>query len=136
MSGLDFIYLRKTLEMLIARECGDHDSETDICGELDRIWNQLDGKQKVEVNNTVANIALLQNLDDTFKDIREAVSSSLKGLFPDIDTHVERVFITYGDDGDLYYRASLTDADTLTVNQLRELTTTIKEKLGFWVHLE
>jgi len=105
-------------------------------GELDRIWNQLDGQQRVEVNKTVANITLLQNFDDALKDIREAVSSSLKELFPDIDTHVERVFITYGDDGDLYYRASLTDADTFTVNQLRELTTTIKEKLGFWVHLE
>lgn len=95
----------------------------------------MNGKQRVEVNKVVANIALLQNLDDTFKDIKEAVSSAIKELFPNNGAHVERVFIVYGDDGDLYYKASLFGADFFTVEQLRELTKAIKEKLGFWVHL-
>lgn len=133
MIGSERLYLCKTLEMLIAREYGDDDAETEICGELDDIWYKLDGEQMVKVNKAVKQITLLQNLDSTFHDIREATNNALKELSLSNDTHVERVFIVYGDDGDFYYKASL-GADCLTLNQLRELTTTIKEKLGFWVH--
>lgn len=136
MSDLERLYLHKTLDMLIAREYGDDDAETAICGELDDIWCKLDEEQRVKVNKAVKQITLLQNLDSTFHDIREATNGILKGLFPGRGTYVERVFIVYRDDGDLYYKASLTDSDTFTVNQLRELTTAIKEKLGFWVHLD
>lgn len=34
MIGSERLYLCKTLEMLIAREYGDDDAETEICGEL------------------------------------------------------------------------------------------------------